>query len=108
MAQKVTIVLVDDLDGSEAVDTVQFALDGKNYEIDLSEKNAADLRNAIAPWTGHARRVSGGPGRVRRTAGVSRASNVKEIREWARNNGYQVSERGRVPAVIQEAYAAAH
>lgn len=108
MAQKVTILLVDDVDGSEAAETVTFALDGKSYEIDLNEKNAGDLRNALAPWVGHARRVSGGPGRVRRVSGGAPKSNLKDVRDWARANGHEVSERGRIPASIQEAYDAAH
>lgn len=110
MAQKVTIVLVDDVDGSEAAETVTFALDGKSYEIDLNEKNAAKLRDALAPWLGHARRLTGGPGRARRAssgAGGSK-SNLKDVRDWARENGHEVSERGRIPASVQEAYDAAH
>lgn len=109
MAQKVTIVLVDDVDGSEATETVTFALDGKSYEIDLNEKNASDLRDALAPWLGHARRVTGAPGRARRAAGTGASKgNLKDVREWARDNGHEVSERGRIPASVQEAYDAAH
>lgn len=110
MAQKVTIVLVDDLDGTEADETVSFALDGKSYEIDLNDKNAAALRDALAPWLGHARRLSSGPGRTRRSAGASASNSrdLKDVRNWARANGHEVSERGRVPANILEAYDAAH
>lgn len=109
MAQKVTIVLVDDLDGSEATETVQFALDGKNYEIDLNEKNAEKLRDAVAPWLGHARRVSGSSAKARRAnaTGAGR-TDTKDVREWARSNGFAVSERGRIPANVLEAYDAAH
>ncbi len=109
MAQKVTIVLLDDLDGSEADETVQFGVDGKHYEIDLNEKNAQKLRDALAPWVGHARRAEGGSTRRRSSSrAASGASNLKEVREWARANGHQVSDRGRVSAAVQEAYDAAH
>lgn len=109
MAQKVHIVLVDDIDESEATETVTFGLDGVNYEIDLNDEHAAQLREALAGFIGHARK-SGGARRARRAA--SSASNsgpaTKEIREWARENGYEVPDRGRVAAEIREAYDAAH
>lgn len=104
MAQRVHIVLEDDLDGSNADETVTFALDGVNYEIDLSKKNAAKLRDAFALYVGSARRVSGrAPRRGRGRGGPSAA----EIREWAREQGYEVSDRGRVPADVRAAYEAA-
>jgi hypothetical protein len=108
VAQKVNIILVDDIDGSEASQTVSFGLDGTSYEIDLNDANAAALREALANYVGHARKVSGGGRRTagRRASGGS--SNTKEVREWARANGYDVSERGRVPADVQQAYDAAH
>jgi hypothetical protein len=105
MAQKVQVVLVDDVDGGEAVETVSFSLDGVGYEIDLSASNAAALRDAFVPWVSAGRRVSG-----RRSAGRGRGrghSDASTIREWAKANGYAVSERGRVSAEIREAYAAA-
>jgi hypothetical protein len=113
MAQKIQVLLVDDLDGSEAQETVAFALDGTSFEIDLSSGNAAKLRNAIAPYVGHARRASRGPGRgagSRGGRGTARADReqTQAIREWARNNGHQVSDRGRVPASVVEAYNAAN
>lgn len=102
MAQKVQVVLVDDIDGGDAAETVSFSLDGVGYEIDLSTANAADLRAAVAPWISAGRRVSG-----RRSASRGRgASDAGKIREWAKANGYAVSERGRVSATIREAYAA--
>lgn len=108
MAQKVNIVLVDDLEGSEATETVQFGLDGTNYEIDLNDKNAAALREALAVYVGHGRKVAGGKGR-RRSSGAARSnSNTSAVREWARANGHQVSDRGRISAEVQEAYDAAH
>ncbi|MXG89806.1 histone-like nucleoid-structuring protein Lsr2 [Nocardioides flavescens] len=113
MAQKVHIVLEDDLDGSEATETVSFGLDGTNYEIDLNDENATALREALATYVGHARKVSGarrGGGGARRTPSASSSDgpSAKEIREWARENGHEVPERGRIPADVREAYDSAH
>lgn len=109
MAQRVSIELVDDLDGSAAAETVSFALDGAAYEIDLSAANAAALRDALAAYVGHGRRVSGGGSRrsssSRRSSGSSEA---RAIREWARANGHKVPDRGRVSAEVKAAYDAAH
>jgi len=109
MAQKVNIILVDDIDGSEATQTVGFGLDGANYEIDLNDKNAQKLRDALAKYVGHARKT-GRAARRRRgaTAAASSTTGVsaKEIREWAREQGYEVPDRGRIPAGIREAYEA--
>lgn len=109
MAQKVNIVLVDDLDGTEATETVSFGLDGTTYEIDLNDANAAALREALSGYVGHARKVTGGARRARRTNGSSgSSSNTKDVREWARSQGMEVSERGRISADVQQAYDAAH
>ena len=109
MAQKVTIVLVDDIDGGEATQTVSFGLDGAQYEIDLNDENAQALREAIAPFVGHARKVTGTPKRGgRRAARSDDGPTPKEIRAWATENGYELSERGRVPEEIRQAYEAAH
>lgn len=110
MAQKVNIVLVDDLDGSAAGETVSFALDGTSYEIDLNEGNAAALREALSGYVGHARKVTGGSGRrtSSRRSGSGSSSNTKAVREWGKENGYEVSERGRISAEVQRAYDAAH
>lgn len=110
MAQKVQVILVDDLDGGEAEESVSFSLDGVNYEIDLSAANAEALRDAIAPWVGHARKVSGRASRGR-TAGRGRGpakADLGDVRSWARDNGYQVSDRGRVSAEVMAAYEGAH
>ena len=107
MAQKVNIILVDDLDGSEAQETVSFALDGTSYEIDLNEKNAAKLRDALSGYIGHARKVSAARKRRGSTSSSSGPS-ARELRDWARSNGYEVSDRGRVPAEVREAFEAAH
>ncbi|KRF37176.1 histone-like nucleoid-structuring protein Lsr2 [Nocardioides sp. Soil805] len=110
MAQKVNIILVDDLDGSEAAETVSFGLDGASYEIDLNDANAAALREALAGYVGHARKTTGGARRGRRTgsAASSSSGNTKDIREWAKSQGMEVSERGRISADVQQAYDAAH
>ncbi|GAA3655963.1 Lsr2 family protein [Nocardioides ginsengisoli] len=111
MAQKVNIILVDDIDGSDATQTVTFGLDGANYEIDLNDKNANALRDAIAPYVGHARKVSRGgsaPKRGRAAAAAAGGASAKEIREWARDNGFTVPERGRIPADVRQAFDGAH
>ena len=108
MAQKVHITLEDDLDGGDATETVSFGLDGKSYEIDLNDKNAAALREALAKYVGAARR-SGSSGRTssaRRRTQVG--TSAREIRDWARSQGRDVPERGRIPADIREAFEAAH
>lgn len=115
MAQKVNIVLVDDLDGSEATQTVAFGLDGASYEIDLNDAHAEELREALAGYIGHARKAAGAARRGgRRSSGATSSAaatggpSAKEIREWARDNGFDVPERGRVSAEVREAYDAAH
>ncbi len=106
MAQKVHIVLIDDIDQSDAEETVSFGLDGKEFAIDLNKKNARSLRDALAPYVAHARPVST---RGRRSAAKAAAGAApSEIRAWARENGWDVPERGRVSAEVREAYAAAH
>ena len=111
MAQKVNIVLVDDIDGSEATETVSFGLDGTSYEIDLNDTNAAGLREALSTYVGHARKVSGssrGGRKSRSTTSTSSGPSARELRDWARSNGFEVSDRGRVPAEVREAFDAAH
>lgn len=108
MAQTLQVVLVDDLDGGPADQTVTFSLDGTDYEIDLSAQNAARLRDDLAVWVGHARRTTAG--RRARTApspGAGDGVDVAAVRAWARENGHTVNERGRVPAAVVEAYRAA-
>jgi len=112
MAQKVHVLLVDDLDGGDADETVRFGLDGVSYEIDLSAANAQKLRDAFAAYVSEARRV-GGRGTGRRGAGRTGRSgrgdvDVGAVREWARANGHQVADRGRVSATVMAAYRAAH
>lgn len=107
MAQRVNVVLVDDLDGSDAIETVVFGVDGVSYEIDLSEKNAKKLRDALAPYVADARRTGGRRSTGRgggRSSSSSAAGDTSEIRAWARANNYEVSDRGRISAAVQEAY----
>ena len=117
MARKVQVILSDDLDDSISADeTVSFALDGTTYEIDLSEKNANEMRDALGKYVSAARKVSSrgtrasGAGRSRATGGGGRMDREQAgaIRDWARKNGHNVSDRGRIPASVVEAYEAAH
>lgn len=109
MAQKVNIVLVDDLDGSEADETIQFGLDGTTYEIDLNDSNASALRDALSGYVGHARKIAGSARRTgRKSSGGGSSKNTKDVREWAKQSGMEISERGRIPAEVQQAYDAAH
>jgi hypothetical protein len=112
MARKVQVILSDDLDESVAADeTVSFSLDGTNYEIDLSEKNAQELRDAFSRYVQAARKVGRGSGRAsgggrsRATGGGGRMDREQAgaIRDWARKNGHAVSDRGRIPASVVEA-----
>lgn len=103
MAQKVQVMLVDDIDGSTAVETINFSVDGAKYEIDLNANNAARLRDALAPWIRAGRKTSTRSSSRGRTSG-----DVAKIRAWAKSNGHAVSERGRIPAPIRDAYNAAH
>jgi hypothetical protein len=114
VAQKVTVSLIDDLDGDQADETVEFGLDGKNYEIDLSSENASRLRDALAEFVAAARRPGGrrrgggGAGGGAASAASRRPSVDREqnqaIRDWARKRGMKVSDRGRIPADVLEAY----
>ncbi|MFR9777905.1 histone-like nucleoid-structuring protein Lsr2 [Micromonospora sp. MS34] len=112
MARKVITVLTDDLDGGKADRTVEFSLDGVAYTIDVSDENAGVLRKALDPYISAGRRIGRGPveaGRAARrtgrpaTAGMDREQN-RAIREWAAKNGYEISERGRIPVSVVEAY----
>ncbi len=105
MAKRTITMLVDDIDGSEAAETVSFSLDGVSYEIDISASNAAKLRDDFAVWTAHATRVGG---RKRTTSVAGGKEDLEAIRRWARENGFQVADRGRISAKVKEAYANAH
>jgi len=119
MAQQVNVKFVDDLDGSDAAATVSFGLDGKVYEIDLSDDNAAKLRDSLAVFVGAARRSGGSaPADSRRKQKMTASSGRRPqpldreqtaaIRAWARQNGHKVSDRGRIPKTVFGAFQAAH
>ncbi|WP_433319891.1 histone-like nucleoid-structuring protein Lsr2 [Micromonospora sp. CA-269861] len=112
MARKVITVLTDDLDGGKADRTVEFSLDGVAYTIDVSDENAGVLRKALDPYINAGRRIGRGPSESARSvrrpgrptgAGMDREQN-RAIREWAVKNGYKISERGRIPVEVVEAY----
>lgn len=109
MAQKTVVTLIDDLDEGKADETVAFGIDGSFYEIDLSAKHAAELRDALAKYVANARRASARPAAGRRSSGRPARGDREQtqaIREWARNHDYKVGEKGRIPAHIVEAYNA--
>lgn len=108
MAQKIQVLLIDDLDGSEADGTVRFGLDGTEYEIDLNAGHAQALRDALSRYVQAARRAGGGARRParggRRTAG---GVDSTEVREWAKAQGIEVKDRGRLPAELVARFKAA-
>ena len=115
MAQKQVVHLIDDIDGSAAEETISFSLDGVFYEIDLTAENADALRSLFARYTENARRIGRSAAPARRggrggRSAVARRSGAKptEIREWARSQGMEVSDRGRISTAVIEAYEAAH
>ncbi|MBF4762471.1 Lsr2 family protein [Nocardioides islandensis] len=108
MAQKVHIVLEDDLDGSPATETVSFGLDGKSYEIDLNDKNAGKLRDALAQYVGAGRSVGGARRGRKPSTSTNLGPSAREIRDWARSNGHDVPDRGRIPADVRAAFEAAN
>ena len=110
MAQQFQVRYIDDLDGTdlgETSNTISFAFEGNEYSIDLSDDNAQAFREAVAPYIDAGHRVTANKAKTaRKTATTS--EDTKAIREWARNNGYDVSDRGRIPADVMQAYAAAN
>ena len=112
MAQKIQTLFIDDIDGGAAEGTVRFALDGTEYEIDLNAKHTEELRSALGKYVSHARKVGGASRRTGRVAGrasrtVGSTLNTTEIRNWAREQGYDIKDRGRVPADLVAKYQAA-
>jgi len=114
MAQKVTVQLVDDLDGTHSADvsTVRFALDGVEYEIDLTEENAGNFRSALEAFVSHARRTGGrlkrgAPATTLASSTTASHEQAQAIRKWARRNDHEVSNRGRIPAHLIEAFEVA-
>lgn len=110
MVKKTVVLLEDDIDGSEADETISFALDGSEYEIDLNEGHANELREALARFTNAGRKVAGGRGRsaARTRASSHGGPDAKAVRLWAAENGIQVNTRGRIQADVVEKYEAAH
>lgn len=112
VAQKVQVLLLDDLEGGEADETVTFALDGKSYEIDLTAANADKLRDVLEPYVKGGRRTGGrsGRGKGRGSSGSQGGGgqDTAKIRAWAKDQGYEVNDRGRVPASIRQAYEKAN
>lgn len=116
MAKQKIVKFIDDLDGSEASGPVTFGLDGKTFEIDLSDENAGRLRDSLADFITAARKAPAGRGRAPKMSSVAGQSprtvtdreQTQAIREWARQNGHQVADRGRVPKGVVEAFQAAH
>ncbi|MGH3318615.1 MAG: histone-like nucleoid-structuring protein Lsr2 [Streptosporangiaceae bacterium] len=117
MAQKVKVLLLCDLhqDETEGHETIQFSIDGTSYEVDLCSDHAQEMRDALTPFVDHARKAAtrgagtrGGGTRGRRTRGGSSRERSAEIRSWAKANGIDVNERGRIPGWIVEKYEAAH
>ena len=114
MATQTHVTLIDDIDGSSAVETVAFGLDGADYEIDLNEKNAKKLRDVLAstpPMPGRSAAVATGRGRAARRSRPAPGSSKEQlaaIREWARGQGYEVSDRGRLSAAVVQAFEDAH
>ena len=103
MATKVLTTLQDDIDGSDATQTVRFALDGVEYEIDVSDRNANRLRNSLSDFIAHGRKVGG----KRRTPASSSHVDTKAVRKWAQANGIELNNRGRIPIDVMERYRAA-
>ena len=104
MATKFLTTLQDDIDGSNATQTIRFALDGIEYEIDVSDRNANRLRNSLGDFIAHGRKVGGR--RAPKTASSSQVD-TRAVRKWAKANGIEVSSRGRIPAEVVERYKAA-
>ncbi|GHH78623.1 Lsr2 family protein [Kitasatospora indigofera] len=115
MAQRVQVILEDDLDGGSADETVTFALDGVAYEIDLKSTNADKLRGLLAPYVEKGRKQSGRLTSARRSSGrgaaarpAAGAPDTAKIRAWAKEQGLEVNDRGRVPSTVREAYESAN
>lgn len=108
MARHTKVELIDDVDGGLAVETLTFAVDGTTWEIDLNADNAQQFRADLEKWQHHARRVKSARGASPRAATQRNPEQTAAIRRWARENGHQVSDRGRISAEVQRAYQQAH
>lgn len=108
MAKRVITTLDDDLDGSEANQTIRFSLDGLEYEIDLNDVHATVLREALTKYTSVARKTAGRVTQARRAGAGAGSNDTKADRAWAIENGIPISARGRIQSDVMERYAAAH
>jgi hypothetical protein len=107
MAQRIQTLFIDDIDGGEAAGTVRFALDGTEYEIDLSAEHASELQAALGKYIGHARKAGGTTRRAPRGRRVASPVDTTAVRSWAREQGYDIKDRGRVPADLVSKYQVA-
>jgi hypothetical protein len=108
VAQKIETIFTDDFDGSEAEGTVRFGLDGVDYEIDLNAAHAEELRKILEPYIAAGRRIGGAARRPgRRNGRRSAGPNISDVREWAKAQGFEVKDRGRVPAELVVKFQAA-
>lgn len=112
MARRIETLLIDDIDGTEATETFVFSYDGKAWEIDLNAENAANIRADLDKWQQHARRASSAPrtavGSAKKRSASRSPEQLNAIRSWARENGYEVSDRGRLAKNVEDAYKQAH
>jgi Lsr2 len=107
MAQRIQTLFIDDIDGGAADGTVHFGLDGTNYEIDLSNTHTDELRQALGKYIEHGRKISGAARRSPRAPRTTPSVDTAKVREWAKDNGYEIKDRGRVSADLVEKYQAA-
>lgn len=106
MAQRVTVLMIDDVDGQEANETVTFGLDGVQYEIDLHATNASQLRADLKVWVDNGRRAGGRKTSRRAIGSTSSRDERAKIRDWAQKNGHSIGDRGRIAQPIVDAYHA--
>jgi hypothetical protein len=107
MAQRIQTLFIDDIDGGAADGTVRFGLDGADYEIDLSGEHSDELRKALGKYIEHSRKIGGTARRAARGGRSANAIDAAKVREWAKGNGYDIKDRGRVSADLVEKYQAA-
>lgn len=107
MAQRVEVLLIDDIDGGAASETIRFSIDGDEYEMDVNAANARALRDAVEPFRAYARKVKRQAGRTRQARVASTGPSTEELRAWARANGYTVADRGRISEELRAVYTAA-
>ena len=106
MAKTTVVTLTDDLDGTKADRTVSFGWSGTTYEIDLSKKNATALEKSLAPYLDVARKANRGATTARRRSSAPAKNDLAAVRAWAKDNGFEVSDRGRLSSTIVDAYNA--